>query len=169
LEAEVLRDAILAVSGEINPLVGGPPYADYETFTHNSQFYEMIDPVGPEFNRRTIYRTWLRSGRSAMLDAFDCPDPSTTAPRRAVTTTPVQSLALLNNSFVLRMADALAARASAKADESAAAQVKEVYRQAYAREPSAQEQDSLARFVEQHGLPALCRVVFNSNEFLYAE
>jgi hypothetical protein len=129
----------------------------------------MIDPVGPEFNRRTIYRTWLRSGRSAMLDAFDCPDPSTTAPRRAVTTTPVQSLALLNNSFVLRMADALAARESANVGNSAAAQVTAVFRRTYARDPSAEEQATLERFVEQHGLAALCRVVFNSNEFLYAE
>jgi hypothetical protein len=169
LEAEVLRDAILKASGELNPQIGGPPYADYETFTHNSQFYTMIDPVGPEFHRRTIYRTWLRSGRSAMLDAFDCPDPSTTAPRRAVTTTPVQSLALLNNSFVLRMSDSLAERASAEAANNPATQVDQVYRLAYAREPSAEERETLARFVEQHGLLALCRVIFNSNEFLYAE
>ena len=169
LEAEVLRDAILTVSGELNREVGGPPYADFETFTRNSQFYEMIDPVGPEFHRRTIYRTWLRSGRSAMLDAFDCPDPSTTAPRRAVTVTPVQSLALLNNSFVLRMADAMAARVTVNAGDDPAAQAAAACRLAYAREASPDETVQLAAFVDAHGLPALCRVLLNSNEFLYVE
>ncbi len=169
LEAEVLRDAILTVSGQLNREVGGPPYADYETFTHNSQFYSMIDPVGSEFNRRTIYRTWLRSGRSSMLDAFDCPDPSTTTPRRAVTVTPIQSLALLNNSFVLRMADAMASRITSDAGSDTTAQVAEVCRLAYSRAPDSQESAVLASFVDEHGLAALCRVVLNSNEFLYVE
>jgi hypothetical protein len=69
----------------------------------------MLDPVGATFNRRTVYRTWVRSGRSQFLDVFDCPDPSAQAPKRAVTTTPLQALSMLNNSFVLRMADQFAA------------------------------------------------------------
>jgi hypothetical protein len=169
LDAETLRDAILSVAGELNPQVGGPPYRDFRTFTFNSQFYEMIDPVGPEFNRRTIYRTWLRSGRNPLLDTFDCPDPSTTSPRRAVTTTPVQSLALLNNAFVLRMADAFAERVRREAGAEAASQVRATCRLAYGREPAVDELEPLSRFVHEFGLPALCRVLFNSNEFLYVE
>jgi hypothetical protein len=169
LDAETLRDAILSVAGELNPQVGGPPYQDFKTFTFNSQFYEMIDPIGPEFHRRTIYRTWLRSGRNPLLDTFDCPDPSTTSPKRAVTTTPVQSLALLNNSFVLRMADAFAERVIQQADADAPAQVRATFRLAYGRDPAADELERLSRFVDDFGLPALCRVVFNSNEFLYVE
>ncbi|REJ74685.1 MAG: DUF1553 domain-containing protein [Planctomycetota bacterium] len=169
LEAEALRDAVLSVAGQLNPQVGGPPYQDFTTFVFNSQFYEMIDPAGFEFNRRTIYRTWLRSGRNSLLDAFDCPDPSTTAPRRAVTTTPVQSLALLNNSFILRMSDAMAHRVVSDAGEDEAAQIDRIYRLAYGRSASDREIARLSPFVEQHGLPALCRVVLNSNEFLYVE
>ena len=169
LEAEALRDAVLSVAGQLNPQILGPPYQDFTTFVFNSQFYEMTDPVGFEFNRRTIYRTWLRSGRNSLLDAFDCPDPSTTAPCRAVTTTPVQSLALLNNSFVLRMSDAMAERVVNEAGEQRTAQIERIYQLAYGRGASKSEISRLSPFVEQHGLSALCRVVLNSNEFLYVE
>ncbi len=169
MEAETLRDAMLAVAGMLNQQLGGPPYQDFKTSTFNSQFYEMIDPVGPAFHRRTIYRTWVRSGRSTLLDAFDCPDPSTMTPNRAVTTTPVQSLSLLNNAFVLRMAAAAATRVKAGAAEDAAAQVVAVFRLAYQRRPDEAELRAAAPFVEQHGLPAFCRIVFNSNEFLFID
>lgn len=167
LEAETIRDAQLAVSGLLNPQVGGPPYQDFRTFTFNSQFFEMIDPETPDAHRRTIYRTWIRSGRSSLLDALDCPDPSTTAPRRAVTTTPVQSLALLNNSFVLRMADATAKRLEQEFGPEA--RLEQLWQRAYARSITDNERQQVAPFVDKHGLSALCRVVFNSNEFVYVE
>ncbi|MBC7816857.1 MAG: DUF1549 domain-containing protein, partial [Planctomycetaceae bacterium] len=103
LDAETLRDAVLSVAGELNPTVGGPGYHDFTTFTFNSQFYDIVDPVGVSFHRRSLYRTWVRSGRNPFLEVLDCPDPSTKTPRRAVTTTPLQALSLLNNSFMLRM------------------------------------------------------------------
>ncbi|HUG93342.1 MAG TPA: PSD1 and planctomycete cytochrome C domain-containing protein, partial [Planctomycetaceae bacterium] len=169
LEAEALRDAVLSVSGQLNPALGGPPFEDFRTFTRNAQFYEMIDPIGFEFQRRTIYRTWVRSGRSRLLDAFDCPDPSTTAPRRAVTTTPLQSLALLNNSFILRMSDHFAERLRQEAGQDPAAQVARAWELAYFRRPDPDEQRLSVEFIGEHGLPALCRVVFNSSEFLYVD
>ena len=49
----------------------------------DSQYYEPIDPVGAEFNRRSIYRMWARGGKNPLLDTFDCPDPSTTRPSAA--------------------------------------------------------------------------------------
>ncbi|HEV3022250.1 MAG TPA: DUF1549 domain-containing protein, partial [Pirellulales bacterium] len=100
LEAEILRDAILAVAGQLNPVMGGPGFRDFRTFTNNSQFYEVYDAEGFGYQRRSLYRTVIRSGTSPLLDAFDCPDPSTIAPSRAVTTTPLQALSLLNDSFV---------------------------------------------------------------------
>jgi hypothetical protein len=169
LEAETLRDAMLSVSGQLNPQIGGPPYQDFRVFNFNSTFFEMFDPETPDAQRRTIYRTWVRSGRSSLLDALDCPDPSTTSPRRAITTTPVQSLSLLNNSFVLRMSDATARRLEADAPAGIPARIKRLFQLAYGRSPSNAEQQELSTFVEQHGLPALCRVVFNSNEFVYVE
>lgn len=169
LEAEALRDAILAVSGQLNRQYGGPPYRDFETFTNNTQFYTLTDPDTPEVYRRTVYRTWIRSGRNRFLDAFDCPDPSSTAPKRAVTTTPIQSLALMNNSFVLRMADRLAERVLGEAGEGTDQQVQLVFQLAYARGPAESELAELTAFIEAHGLPALCRVILNSNEFIHVD
>jgi hypothetical protein len=169
LDAESLRDAMLVVSGELNRQMGGPGYQDFRTFTFNSQFYEPIDPIGFEFNRRTIYRTWVRSGRNEFLDVFDCPDPSTAAPRRAVTTTPLQALALLNNSFTFRMAGCLAARIQREVEGNLDSQIRHLYRLAFNRVPDADEANAAKQHVAAHGLAALCRVVFNSNEFLYVD
>jgi hypothetical protein len=169
LEAETIRDAVLTISGELNPTMYGPGYRDFRTFIFNSQFYEMLDPIGATFNRRSLYRTWVRSGRNQFLDVFDCPDPSAQAPKRAVTTTPLQSLSMLNNSFVLRMADRFAAHIEATVDASKIAQSREAYRLAFGRMPSESESRVTDAFVQQHGLAALCRVIFNSNEFLYVE
>jgi hypothetical protein len=168
LEAESLRDTMLVVAGEVNPTMGGPGFHDFRTFIFNSQFYEPLDPVGFEFNRRTVYRTWVRSGRNEFLDVFDCPDPSTTAPKRAVTTTPLQALALLNNSFTLRMAERLAARVAREAD-GVDRQLSRLYDLAYNRTPQAEELAEAKAFVGRHGLIAFCRVIFNSNEFLYVD
>ena len=169
LEAEALRDAILAVSGQLNRQYGGAPYRDFETHTHNTQFYTMIDADTPDVYRRTVYRTWVRSGRNPFLDSFDCPDPSTTAPKRAVTTTPIQSLALMNNSFVLRMADRFADRVSKDVGDDVHQQVQRVFKLAYGRIPKPDEAEELATFVRSHGLPALCRVILNSNEFIHVD
>lgn len=169
LEAEAVRDAILAVSGELNSTLGGPGFQDFRTFTFNSQFYEMLDPVGYDYNRRTLYRTWVRSGRSDFLDVFDCPDPSTIAPRRAVTTTPLQALAMLNNSFTLRMAERFATRVRTEAGDSLERQVQRVFALALGRQAIDTELAPAVQFAQAHGLNALCRVIFNSNEFLYID
>jgi hypothetical protein len=169
LAAEDVRDAILLVSGQLNRAAGGPGYQDFVIREFNSTFYDPIDPVGPEFNRRSVYRTWARSGTNRFLDVFDCPDPSTTTPKRVVTTTPLQALSLMNNSFVLRMSERLAERVRADAGEDTAAQAKRLYLLAYGRPPEADELDGASTFARQHGLAALARVAFNSNEFLYVD
>ena len=169
LEAEALRDSILSVSGQLNTKYGGAPYQDFDTHVHNSQFYKMTDPDGPEFYRRTIYRTWIRSGRNHLLDVFDCPDPSTTAPTRAVTTTPIQALALMNNSFILRMADRFAARVSKDVGANTVAQSNRVYELAYGRLPNEEETTVASKFIGTYGLSTFCRVVFNSNEFIHVD
>lgn len=169
LEAEELRDAVLEVSGQLNRTMGGPGYQDFHTFTNNSQFYEVFDAEGVAVQRRSLYRTCIRSGTSPLLDVLDCPDPSATAPTRAVTTTPLQALALLNDSFMLRMAERFSERLRAEAGNDLAAQVDLAYRLAFARPIQAEERSMAETFVSQHGLAAFCRVLFNANEFLYVE
>ena len=169
LEAEAVRDTVLSVAGQLNREIGGPGYKDFKTYVQNAQFYKMLDPVGPRFNRRSLYRTWVRSGRNQFLDVFDCPDPSTKTPARAVTTTPLQALSMMNNSFVLRMADRFADRLKKEFGNGASEQIAGAYRLAYGRAPVAAEITAGAEFVADYGLSAYCRVIFNSNEFLYVD
>lgn len=170
LEAEAIRDAMLAASGDLDCTIGGKGYADTKSyFFLGTQYYDPIDQVGPAFYRRTLYRLWARGGRSPFLDTFDCPDPSTTTPRRATTTTPVQALALMNNAFVLHMAERLSGRLRREAGLDAGRQVERAFQLTYGRPPDARETEIATKFVERHGLPALCRVLFNSNEFVQVE
>ncbi len=114
----------------------------------------------------TVYRFNPRGGRSALLDTFDCPDPAATAPRRSVTTTPLQSLSLMNNAFVLRMADYFAERVQAEAGDGVGDQIDRAWRLAIGREPDDLERRLSEKLVRRHGLPALCRGLFNVNEFV---
>jgi hypothetical protein len=168
LEAEAVRDAMLSAAGQLNPAVGGPSVQDFRPFEYKStQYYEPIDPVGHEFNRRSIYRMWARGGKNPLLDTFDCPDPSTTTPKRGATTTPLQALSLLNNSFTLRMADHLAERLEKDQPGKPDEQIVRGFELTCGRPPSADEQTASAAFVREHGLAAFCRVLLNTNAFLY--
>jgi hypothetical protein len=168
LEAEEVRDAMLAVSGQLNPAVGGPSFQDFRPFMYKgSQFYEPLDPVGPEFHRRSIYRMWARGGKNPLLDTFDCPDPSTTTPRRGNTTTPLQALSLLNNSFTLRMADALAERLKGERPDNVGQQIELAFELTCGRPCTAEERSASLALVEKHGLAPLCRTLLNTNAFLY--
>lgn len=170
LEAEVVRDAMLFVAGELNLEMGGPGYQDFKLFVRGAtHYYTPVDVDSPLHQRRSIYRTWVRSGRNPLLDTLDCPDPSTVTPRRAVTTTPLQALSLLNNSFVLRMAERLAKRLEREAGPQVDDQVRLAYRLAFGRRPRPEELAEARGVVQRFGLRILCRAIFNSNEFLYVD
>ena len=168
LEAEALRDAILSVAGQLDARTGGVGYRDVRHFKYRgSNFYDPLREDGPEYFRRTVYRFTPRGGRNPFLDTFDCPDPSTTTPTRASTTTPLQALVLQNNDFVMQTAGHFADRVRELAGDDAARQSEWLFRLAYGRPATTDEAELLAPFLAAHGLPALCRVVLNSNEFLY--
>jgi hypothetical protein len=172
LEAEAVRDAMLTVAGELDLRIGGPSFHDMKISVApgtTAFLYAPDDPTREEFRRRTLYRAWARSGRSAMLDVLDCPDPSTTAPRRAVTTTPLQALSLLNNAFALHLSDRFAARLVREAGPKPEAQVRRAYRLTFGRDPTPEELNSAADIVRGHGPAVLTRALFNSNEFLYVD
>jgi hypothetical protein len=168
LEGEAVRDAMLAASGELNRTLGGPSFRPFTVTVFNSHFYTLTDPLGPDFNRRTVYRMNVNSAKSPLLDAFDCPDPSVKMPRRSTTTTPLQALALMNNSFVLRQTKHFAARVQREAGTETECQVTLAYRLALGRGPRPAEARQAAELVRQHGLEALCWALLNASEFLYA-
>jgi hypothetical protein len=170
LEAESLRDAILSVAGKLNEDAGGPGFKDVSiTLNNGTTYYEPIDVDTPEFFRRTVYRFNPRGGRSSLLDTFDCPDPASTAPRRSVTTTPLQSLSLMNNGLVLRMSEYFAQRIVDDVGEDRADQITRAWQLAIARGPNESEGRLSEKLVAEHGLSALCRGLFNVNEFLVVE
>jgi Protein of unknown function (DUF1553) len=170
LEAEAVRDATLVIAGQFNPQMGGESVKDFRPFEYKStQYYEPLDPVGPEFNRRSIYRMWARGGKNPLLDTFDCPDPSTATPRRGTTTTPLQALTLMNNSFTLRMADHFAGRLTKDRPGQTDAQIARAFELAYGRPPTDAEATAAVDFAMKHGLAAFCRVVLNANGFLYVD
>ncbi|MBA4187879.1 MAG: hypothetical protein C0467_07660, partial [Planctomycetaceae bacterium] len=169
LEGEAVRDALLSVSGLLNPEVGGKGFSDYKVRDFNgTAYFDPFDPVGPEFQRRSVYRFTPRGANQGLLDAFDCPDPAAAAPRRGVTTTPLQALTLWNNGFALRAADAFASRVMKEAD-GVDKQVVRTWQLAYQRNPTPTEVKLAEQLVTDYGLKALCRALLNSNEFVTVE
>ena len=167
LEGEAVRDAMLAVSGRLNPSMGGPGFRPFTVRTFNSNFYDMMpDPSGPGFDRRTVYRIHVNSAKSPLLDALDCPDPSVKTPRRAVTTTPLQALGLMNDPFVLRMARELTGRARAEAGGDESRQVDRTFRLALGRSPRPAEVERAVTVARRDGLESLAWVLLNANEFV---
>jgi hypothetical protein len=167
LEGEEVRDTMLALSGKLNHQIGGPSFRPFTVYVNNSHFYTLTDSDAPEMNRRTVYRICVNSARSPMLETLDCPDPSTKTPRRSVTTTPLQALSLMNNSFVLRQARVMAGRIAEEAGPDLASQVKSAYRMAYGRNATDGEVTRTIHIVRSHGMKSVCWAILNSNEFLY--
>jgi hypothetical protein len=154
LEAEAIRDAMLAASGKLNREAGGPSFRPFRIETFNSAFYIPFDEDRPDFNRRSIYRMNVTSARDPVLDVLDCPDPSVKTPKRNTTTTPLQALTMMNNAFTNRMAKSFAERIEKEA-ENAAEQVTLAYRLSLGRNPTAAERNRAEKVVREVGLRAL--------------
>jgi hypothetical protein len=168
MEGEQVRDSLLAAAGLLNEELGGASFSDYQIIDamNGTVYYEPDDPVGAEFQRRSIYRFVPRGANQGLLDVFDCPDPAASAPRRNATTTPLQALSLWNGSFALRMAEQIATNAAAVHPDSHGEQISFVYRAVLQREPTDDERTASDALVAAHGLRSLCRALINSNEFL---
>ncbi|WP_152054021.1 DUF1553 domain-containing protein [Tautonia marina] len=172
LDAEMVRDAMLAVAGALDPAIGGPGFRDFAIVRAEGTItthYQPTDPTGPGSQRRTLFRTWARGGRSSFLDALDCPDPSTTAPVRTVTNTPLQALAMLNNAMVLDLSARFADRLESEAGPGLEARIDRAYLLALGRGPSKAERSRAVQVARDHGLATVCRALFNSNEFLFID
>ena len=163
LEAEAIRDALLSVSGRLDLTMEGPG-------------------VGGDIPRRSIYVGVRRTNLDAFLEMFDAPKPFTTIGRRDATNVPGQSLALLNDPFVIQCAETWAGGILEKRNVGVEDRIREMFLTAFSRKPTASElevcRESLAENGEKNdalratlgdaeGWRDLAQSLFNMKEFLY--
>lgn len=171
LEAEAVRDSILAVAGKLDLTAGGPSFKDFvvEKPEHSPHYqYHLHDPEDIKAHRRAVYRFIVRSKQQPFLAALDCADPSLAVDKRNETQTPQQALALLNNKLAVVMAKHFAARVE-KLGATDAERVSAAVRLAFGRDPTAKERDALTAYAKEFGLANACRVILNLNEFVFID
>lgn len=175
LSAEEVRDTILQVAGkfhcteDLNQRVpnGGPGFRLYKFMQDNVSTYTPLDQHGPGTYRRAVYHQNARASVVDLMTDFDQPDCTFSAPRRAETTTPLQALTMLNHSFTLDMAAALAGRLQQEAGDDVVAQIQQAYRLCYSRSATDHELNSCREVIRAHGLTAVCRALLNTSELIY--
>jgi hypothetical protein len=159
---------MLAIGGKVNWNMGGPSFRPFDIVTFNSSSYFPKDATGPEFDRRTIYRANVNSGKDPLLDTLDCPDPSVRTPKRMSTITPLQALSLMNNPFVQRQSERLASRVAWETKSPDAA-IERAYKYVLGRAPTREEMLTMREHAQNYGMAHLCWALFNSTEFLYVQ
>jgi hypothetical protein len=168
LEAEVIRDQILAASGKLNLKSGGPgvkPRIPDEVRAQSKRNeWPAVKEEGPEHWRRSVYVYVKRQLIMPMMELLDQPNPSVSCAERFTSTTPTQALAMLNDSFVNVQAAYLAERAESEADP-----VRAMFRLVLSNEPSEERLDEAREFVREHSLADLGVVLFNLSEFAYVD
>lgn len=167
VEAEAIRDAMLAVSGALDLRMGGPGFSLMDIVEENVMHYFAKDKFTPAEFRRMVYQFRIRQTTDSVFSSFDCPDGGTVMPKRSRSNTPLQALNLFNSSFVLQQADILAQRLRAEAGESPETQVDRAFALFYSRPPDEWERRASATFIRDHGLAAFCRALYNTSEFLF--
>jgi uncharacterized protein DUF1553 len=150
LDAEALRDSILAVSGSLDPKVGG-------------EGVELND----QNRRRTVYAMVSRTKPDRTMAIFDFPDPNNTSEQRAVTLGPLQRLYFLNSAFIGQQSKALAKRLASEAGDDDAPRIRRAYALLFGRAPSDEEIALGMRFLRQGGdvWPRYAQVLLASAEF----
>jgi hypothetical protein len=163
LDAEAIRDSILAVSGKLDLTMGGPSFQDFviDKPQHSPHYeYHLHDPEDPKSHRRSIYRFIVRSQQQPFMTVLDCADPSMRVDKRNESLSPLQALAMMNNGLTVTMAKHFAAHAG---------NVKRAFQLALAREPMAEELAALEDYARREGLENACRVILNLNEFSFID
>jgi hypothetical protein len=172
LEAEAIRDAVLAAAGTLDLTMGGPGWQDFviEHPEHSPHYrYDLADPADHATWRRGIYRFIVRSQTQPFMTCLDCADPSMRVAKRNESVSALQALALLNNGFMLVQAEQLAQRAQRESGESLTQQVQRAFTLAIGRPPDMFESNTLTRLANAHGLANTCRAILNLNEFAYID
>jgi mono/diheme cytochrome c family protein len=169
LEGETIRDSLLAISGQLNPKMGGPgvfPPIPKEIFAGAKGW--PVNDSASDYSRRSIYIFSRRNLRFPFLEVFDAPDSNLSCPVRERSTTAPQALTLLNADEVMIAAKLTAERLKREA-ASTDDQIVLAYRLTLARAPTSREAAISRDFLAQAPLEELCRALFNLNDFIYVE
>ena len=172
LDADAYRDFTLAVSGSLDLTMGGPGVQHFKQ-SKGPQSTPALDYTSYDWNtpgasRRSIYRYVWRGIADPFMEALDFPDLGLLSPTRSFSASSLQALTLYNNDFVLHHADRMAAKVQGEKD-ALESQVTQVVRRVWLREPTDGEIHDFSEFARTNGLPALCRLLLNSNEFLFVD
>jgi hypothetical protein len=167
IEAEAIRDSILAVSGNLDLQMGGPGFDLFEPNSNYVKVYQSKRSFGPEEWRRMVYQSKPRMQLDDTFGAFDIPDAGQIAPHRSRSTTALQALNLLNSPFLVQQADRFAQRVRSEAGDLEEEQVRRAFLLALQRLPVAAEMAAGVEVVRTEGLDVLCRALLNTNEFLF--
>ena len=162
LEAEAIRDSMLAAAGTLDLTMGGPGFHLFEVDRENVVHYHAKEETGPAEWRRMIYLFKIRQEQDAVFGAFDCPDGNQVIPQRNRSTTPLQALNLLNSRFTMQQAEHLSKRVGPGEPG-----IREIYRILYGRAAAEDEVRDASAFVAQRGMVSFCRAMLNTNEFLF--
>jgi hypothetical protein len=171
LDAEAIRDSVLFVSGQMNFTMGGPGFDLFRFKDDHSPVYDYTDVKfinDPRTYRRTVYRFVVRSVPNPFLETLDCADPNISVPRRTETLTALQALALLNNPFMVRQSEYFAERLT-KLSADPKHQIDWAYRLAFSRSPTVVELKAVLAYRQKYGLANACRILLNTNEFMFVE
>ncbi len=169
IEAEAIRDTVLSISGKLNLQRGGPGFEDFIYQDAYAPIYTYVTADKPELWRRSIYRYVVRTTPNRFLSTLDCPDPANFTPKRLTTTTPLQSLALYNNDFMLRQARYFAQRVTKETGPNENKQVTRAFALAFGRGPTPTESQIAVKLVKERGLLTFCRALLNTNELIYVD
>jgi len=159
LEAEAIRDAILAVSGKLDSTMYGPSVRPYISKYQDGRGKPVSGPLDGN-GRRSIYIQVRRNFLTPMFLAFDYPLPISTIGARGTSTVPSQALIMMNNEFVIEQASRWAERNGG---------LNRMYEQAFGRLPDAKERAEITDFLKDHSWTDLAHVLLNSPEFLYLQ
>jgi hypothetical protein len=170
LDAESFHDALLFLSGRLDLTMGGPSARQFFFKDDHSPVYDytQFEVDGPDGARPSIYRFIVRSVPDPFMETLDCPDANLLAPKRNVTLTALQALSTLNNPFVLRQCEFLAARLQRENAE-LLGQIDRAYWLALSRPPHPNEARLLGAYALKHGLVNACRLLLNSSEFVFID
>jgi mono/diheme cytochrome c family protein len=171
LDAEELRDSVLAVSGILDSTMGGPGFELFRFKNDHSPVYDHSAPEvfdNPTVRRRTVYRFTVRSVPNPFLECLDSADPNLNAPTRNTTITALQSLALLNDPFMIRQSQYFARRLENFTSDPRR-RIETAFQLALGRRPSDEEARDLEMYASKHGLANACRFLLNTNEFAFID